>query len=448
MKKFYTLLTMLMLAGCLLAQVPQSFNYQAVVRDGGGNIISNTQIGMRISILQGSTSGTAVCIEEYTISTNDFGLVTLAIGIVNTTDFGSIDWSADSYFVKVEIDQAGGTDYIDMGTTQLLSVPYALHANTVENITEVDGSITNEIQDLSNSVNGNDVTINITDGTGTTFSIDDGDSDNTNELQTLEFSNDTLSLSEGNNVVLPYDLSGWERKEDTLFYLKGNIGIGTENPTQKLEVNGNVWANTFFTPSIANYNKYQLMGMIDGYSIGVTTNENVGFVNTWANAFTWRNAPGYGWIWRTYEGTGLMSLNTEGKLYLKSTAHFEGSVGIGTSSPAAKLEVADTPTGTNDPVAIRITNLRSSLNLFWELRAYDSGAGGPYGRFSIFGGISGGTDKLVITTTGNVGIGTIDPKSKLQVVGLPEYADNATAVAAGLTIGAFYRTGDLLKVVH
>jgi uncharacterized protein (TIGR02145 family) len=132
MKKFYVLLSALILAVSLMAQAPQSFNYQAVVRDASGNIIANTQVGMRINIIQGSILDTAVCKEEFTPTTNDFGLVTLAIGSINTTDFVAIDWSAGPYFVKVELDPAGGTSYVEMGTSQLLSVPYALHARTVE----------------------------------------------------------------------------------------------------------------------------------------------------------------------------------------------------------------------------------------------------------------------------------------------------------------------------
>jgi uncharacterized protein (TIGR02145 family) len=132
MKKIYSLLMSFLLTVGLMAQAPQSFNYQAVVRDASGNIIANTQVGMRINIIQGSILDTAVCKEEFTPTTNDFGLVTLAIGSINTTDFVAIDWSAGPYFVKVELDPAGGTSYVEMGTSQLLSVPYALHARTVE----------------------------------------------------------------------------------------------------------------------------------------------------------------------------------------------------------------------------------------------------------------------------------------------------------------------------
>src|SRR4030042_5062570 len=136
MKKIYALLLAFMLVGSLMAQFPQGLNYQAVVRDASGNIIANTQVGMRISILIGSVSGMAICVEEFTPTTNAFGLVTLAIGSVNTNDFKTIDWSTGSYFVKVELDPAGGTSYIGMGISQLISVPYALYANKARTISE------------------------------------------------------------------------------------------------------------------------------------------------------------------------------------------------------------------------------------------------------------------------------------------------------------------------
>jgi uncharacterized protein (TIGR02145 family) len=163
MKKIYSLLMSFLLTVGLMAQAPESFNYQAVVRDASGNIIANTQVGMRISIIQGSILDTAVCKEEFTPTTNDFGLVTLAIGSINITDFAAIDWSAGPYFVKVELDPEGGTSYIEMGTSQLLSVPYALHARTVEkmdlildrlevietqiglNVKDIDGNVYNTV---------------------------------------------------------------------------------------------------------------------------------------------------------------------------------------------------------------------------------------------------------------------------------------------------------------
>ena len=134
MKRIYSLPVLLFLALSLFGQSPQSFNYQAVVRDAGGNIIPNSEIGIRISILQGAEIGTPSCVEEFNVTTNSFGLITLAIGSNNPTDFSIIEWSSGPYFIKLEIDPDGGTDYTTMGISQLISVPYALHATTVDYI--------------------------------------------------------------------------------------------------------------------------------------------------------------------------------------------------------------------------------------------------------------------------------------------------------------------------
>jgi len=136
MKNIYTLLVALIISGSLTAQTPQSFKYQAVVRDASGNVVADQAVSMQISILQGSTSGTAVYVETFTPTTNDFGLINLNIGAgtLVSGDLTTIDWSIDTYFIKVEMDITGGTTYEEYGTSQLLSVPYALHAKTAANI--------------------------------------------------------------------------------------------------------------------------------------------------------------------------------------------------------------------------------------------------------------------------------------------------------------------------
>lgn len=162
------------------AQAPQKMSYQAVIRNNSNALVTSTVVGIKTSILQGSVSGTAVYVETQAPTTNSNGLVTLEIGtgtIVSGTMAG-IDWSAGPYFIKTETDPAGGTNYSITGTSQLLSVPYALHSKTAENVptnvsalnndagyisSEVDGSITNEIQNLSqvltvgNNANSNNI---------------------------------------------------------------------------------------------------------------------------------------------------------------------------------------------------------------------------------------------------------------------------------------------------
>ena len=127
MKKIYTLFVALIITGCLMAQTPQSFKYQAVARDASGDVVADQAVGMQISILQSSTSGTAVYVETFAPTTNEFGLINLNIGAgtVVSGDLTTIDWSTDTYFIKIEMDMTGGTTYEEYGTSQLLSVPYA-----------------------------------------------------------------------------------------------------------------------------------------------------------------------------------------------------------------------------------------------------------------------------------------------------------------------------------
>ena len=136
MKRFALTLIAALSVLTLIAQAPGSFSYQAVVRNASGNPIVSQNVAYRFSILEGTINGSAVYTEKHSVTTNQFGMVTLAIG--NGTDktgsFSAINWGVNLYFLKVEIDPAGGTAYLNMGTTQLLSVPYALHAKTAESV--------------------------------------------------------------------------------------------------------------------------------------------------------------------------------------------------------------------------------------------------------------------------------------------------------------------------
>ena len=115
----------------LLAQAPQTFPYQAVARDNSDNILANQNISLRFSILDGSNVGTTIYQEKHTTTTNTFGLFTLNIGqgTILSGTFNAINWGSGSKFIKVELDPSGGNTFTLMGTTQLLSVPYALYAN-------------------------------------------------------------------------------------------------------------------------------------------------------------------------------------------------------------------------------------------------------------------------------------------------------------------------------
>ena len=113
------------------AQSPNSINYQAVLRDDGSALISDQNVGVQITILSGSISGTPVYQETHATSTNANGLMSIAIGTGSSADdFSSIDWSNGPYFIKTEADPSGGSNYTVTGTSQMMSVPYALYAKT------------------------------------------------------------------------------------------------------------------------------------------------------------------------------------------------------------------------------------------------------------------------------------------------------------------------------
>ena len=135
MKKLIALFAMLLLTVCLYAQAPQKMNYQAVVRNASNSLVANQNVSVRISILQGSATGASVYTETHVVTTNANGLMSLEIGGGNATtgNFGQIDWANGPYFIKSEIDPAGGVNYSVTSTQQLLSVPYALYAGSAAN---------------------------------------------------------------------------------------------------------------------------------------------------------------------------------------------------------------------------------------------------------------------------------------------------------------------------
>jgi uncharacterized protein (TIGR02145 family) len=140
MKKLFTLLVIIAMTISVFGQSPQKMSYQAVVRNSSGNLVTNTPVGIRIQILQTSEFGAAVYVETHLKTTNVNGLVTLEIGdgTVVLGTFSGINWANGPYYIKVETDITGGTNYSISGVSQILSVPYALHSKTVASYSETD----------------------------------------------------------------------------------------------------------------------------------------------------------------------------------------------------------------------------------------------------------------------------------------------------------------------
>lgn len=212
MKRIILSIAMLVSTFIALAQAPDGVKYQAVVRDGSNLIVANQPVGVQLRILQGTVGGTAVYTETFTPTTNAYGLVNLEIGSGTSTDnFSTIDWENGPYFIETSIDVNGGIAYTVMGTSQLLSVPYALYARTAESAL-----------------------------TAVIDNVDDADADPLNELQSLSTNADTLFISDGNYVLMEAD-SDWTISGDNQYSaVSGNVGIGSNAPMNKLDVNGKI----------------------------------------------------------------------------------------------------------------------------------------------------------------------------------------------------------------
>lgn len=142
MKLTLTLLLFVTVTLSIFAQAPEKMSYQAIIRSKVNSLVTNSNISLKVIVHQGSTTGTKVYEETHLVTTNNNGLVSLEIGTgtIITGVFSSIAWDKGPYFVETQVDAAGGTNYNIIGITQLLSVPYAMHAKTAERIVGVNGT--------------------------------------------------------------------------------------------------------------------------------------------------------------------------------------------------------------------------------------------------------------------------------------------------------------------
>jgi hypothetical protein len=135
LKKLLLILTIIFLIQGAFAQAPEGINYQAVIRNGSGTLVTSTTVAIRIQIRQTSATGTIVYQERHSVLTSSQGLVNLVIGngVVQSGVFAAINWGTGPYYVSLGVDFANGTNYQDFGTQQLMSVPFALYAKTAGN---------------------------------------------------------------------------------------------------------------------------------------------------------------------------------------------------------------------------------------------------------------------------------------------------------------------------
>ena len=147
MKKLFTLLVFA-ISVIATAQAPQGFNYQATVRNSSGALIVNQNVNFKFNIMLNSQTSVPIYSETHFAPTDDLGQVNLTVGTGTPTTgtFSAINWASGSYFLGIELNTGSG--YVAMGTTQLLSVPYALHANTASSTTGSTGGFSHYIGEL------------------------------------------------------------------------------------------------------------------------------------------------------------------------------------------------------------------------------------------------------------------------------------------------------------
>lgn len=252
MKKLYTIVAAILLTSSIFAQAPEKMSYQVVIRDGSDALLVGKTVGMQISIVQGSALGTAVYIETHTPTTNANGLVSIAIGMGTPVSgtFTGIDWSAGPNFIKTETDPLGGTNYTISGTSQLLSVPYALYAKTAEKLVDT-GYSTNaafgsyalysNTDGGNNTAIGSESLIQNTSGNGnTSIGAGSGYDNETGTNNTLVGYNTGVQVDGLNNATAIGANTYAGSSNSLILGNNANVGIGTISPTAKLEVIGNI----------------------------------------------------------------------------------------------------------------------------------------------------------------------------------------------------------------
>jgi len=306
------------------AQAPQKMSYQAVLRNASNALVSNTPVAIRVSVLQGSASGTAVYVERHTLTTNVNGLATFEIGsgtIISGT-FSGINWASGVYFVKTETDPTGGTNYTISGTSQLLSVPYALYAKTAETTT---GGTTAETDPVWSAASVNYYTKNNMQTSGSS-QIHFNNLTNKPTTLTGYGITDAINTTHAANGITASNITNWNSA-----FAWGNH-TGLYRPITYVPNWSEVTNKPTFAPvaTSGNYNDLTNKPAIDGSETKVTAGTNVTVTGTGTTASPYViNSTGT-------SGTPSAQWATTGNKISNTNT---GNVGIGVSDPLLKLDV-------------------------------------------------------------------------------------------------------------
>ena len=451
----------------LEAQSSDMMSYQAVIRDAGGNLVRDKQVKIRISILQGAIDGNSVFIEEHLTTTNENGLVSIVIGsgqsgyaetklkasapddqvTLLSGDFSTIKWDEGPYFIKVETDPDGGTNFTITGVSQLLSVPYALYAKNVSNTKFRDGTNADDAVYTKGKVGIGTNTplgrldIN-TEGWNHPLVISHPTLGHTNVIQAgdgLLFKN-----SHAINDKIAYSFRDSSDKHLMDIVSNGNVGIGINKPVSRLHVNGRIFAENNLVPpkgiinaAIYGKNSYYIGGSgVYGEAISKLGNgvygKNLSGVGVYGQTLS-----GYGVFGEAIgeEGVGVYGLTTKSKgvygradmgygVYGEATG--KGGIGVYGKSNGSSLagyfdgdveikgNIYLTPEEdhliclADNTKTLFIGGKSPEVNVPWGIRNESKG----YISF-----VTNTKERLIIKQNGNVGIGQTDPQYKLEVNG-------------------------------
>lgn len=432
------------------AQVPEAFNYQAVVRNASGEIIANTVVSLKISILQDSETGVTIYSETHSEQSNQFGLVNLKIGKGSKIEgvFSPDNWGEKEHFLKIEFDPDGGSSFTPLGTSKFSAVPYAFHAQTVaiDETEDADADPNNEIQEIQ--ISGTQLTLSKGGGTVTLPSsgsggdnwgtqtvtsdatlsgrgteadplkvessslepewsniankpagfadgeddVNDDDADPDNELQTLSISGNDLSISDGNTVSLPESASSvWNKLGDNVYFSGGKVGIGIDSPEEDLVV------HTGSAPisSIAVQTDASGSSTHDGLQMFIGATNEGNLVN--------------------YENANL-NFGTNNSIDMTITT--DGRLGIGTTNPSEKLQIKGGNIILDKGFGYKISNnngYSEIKSLFGDDLSIVSYSGDDITFFTSANSGGTATSRLTIDNNGKVGIGTAEPQEILHV---------------------------------
>lgn len=395
MKKLITFFALLLINSVLLAitpPVPEKISYQAVIRNSSNELITNHSVGMKVSILQTSATGTVVYSETHTPTSNANGLITIAIGTgaVISGSFSGIDWSAGPYFIKTETDPAGGTSYSITSTSELLSVPYALMAKNVQN---------KQWSESGSSIYFNSGKVGIGKNPGA----------DSRQFQVLTEANQAIAgvnNSASYASIFAQNL-GTGPAADFRNYIR--IIDGTEGNGKILtsDANGTAsWKPISVTADAANFTGD---GSADWplklHSMGAST----GHVLKWTGT-AWDNAADDNGPWSE---TIDYIYNLSGKKF-----------GIGINKPSQKMTIADASTSCYMNIQNSTTGYTAISGLLLGMEG-NNGWVSNYESGNLYLGTSGAA-RMTIASDGDVGIGIMSPLQKLDVNGAVNIRGNAT----------------------